>query len=398
MVSRRELNVPVRELERNETTYTNIEKRIWEQVRSGELKPSQHLGTTAEIAKKWGVSRSTARFSLQSLSTKGILVRRPGIGTFVSSEINTKNPDEQELSQGQEKYAGSCISLLLPDISISEYGSLAKGIQNAAYDQGIDLVVTSTDDKIEKYDDVIHRHVELNVLGFIMVPPVHSPLSAETIYLMHKNNAFGVSCYRSSGYPNWPVLITDRLAGYKAMVKHLHEIGRKKISFLSVNNPQDDDYFVDKSRFIEGLLDCGLPIYTQLYCGLGMGLDKGLKPISDRIKSMENSLVIWLKEHQNDVDAICCATDYLAAAVVNILKDIGKNVPEDIAVIGHGRIGTIEGCSTDGISTIDSGCYDMGMEACKMLLAMNKGEEFPPNHIVKLNCKLIRDKSTVLLQ
>ena len=382
--------MPIKELERNQPIYASLERRIGEKVRSGELKPGQCIGTTAQMAKDWGVSSSTARYLLQSLTAKGVLVRKPGVGTFISDNVDVDNTVE-----ANGNHNSTHISLLLPDISISEYARLARGIQNAAAEHDLDLVVTSTDDKIEKYDDVIKRHIESNILGFVLVPPRHCPLSMDTLFRIHESKTFGVSCYRPVGYSGWPVLMTNRLVEIKKGVTHLFEIGRKKIAYLSGNASDASGHFSDKSSFIEGLLDHDLSIHKELIHALSIhDLNDPLEPIHKTLARVEEKLTPWLQEHK-DMDAICCGDDYIASVAVRVLRELGRKVPEDVAVVGQGGFAEFVGCAPGELTTIDGCFYELGTESCKLLLEKRGGKEFPPDHVVKIVGELMVGKSTV---
>ena len=377
--------MPTAELEKKRPIYERIERSIGDKVKSGEFKPGQCIGTTAEIASKWGVSGSTVRYLLQGLTAKGVLVRKPGVGTFVSDKLTV---DDRAVSNRSD---GVSVSLLLPDISVHGYSRLARGIQSAATEDKLDLIVSSTDDNTETYDAIIRRHIRAGVLGFIIVPPVHQPLSVETINEIHKNNVFGVSCYRPSGYAGWPVLMTNRLGGFKIGVKHFCEIGKKRIAFFSNNSEETQDYFMSKSGFIEGLLDCELSIDKKLLVGFGVCDFGKLMSEQEILARTEEKVAPWLKEHSG-MDAIFCNDDFLATTVVRILKQLGKKVPDDVAVIGQGNLGV--GHSGE-LTTID-GCFnEMGKEAFKLLLERKKGKEFPSNHVIKLESQLIIGRSTV---
>ena len=54
------------------------------QIREGELLPGQRLPTEPELAARLGVSRNSLREALQSLEDSGLIVKRHGIGTFVT--------------------------------------------------------------------------------------------------------------------------------------------------------------------------------------------------------------------------------------------------------------------------------------------------------------------------
>jgi GntR family transcriptional regulator len=64
--------------------YVQIEEDLRSRIRSGELRPLDQVSSELELAESFGVSRMTARKSLDRLVDEGLLFRRPGKGTFVS--------------------------------------------------------------------------------------------------------------------------------------------------------------------------------------------------------------------------------------------------------------------------------------------------------------------------
>jgi GntR family transcriptional regulator len=65
--------------------YLQIEEELRERVRSGELRPLDRVPSEIELAESFGVSRMTARKSLDRLVGDGLLFRRAGKGTFVAA-------------------------------------------------------------------------------------------------------------------------------------------------------------------------------------------------------------------------------------------------------------------------------------------------------------------------
>ncbi|MFT4182764.1 MAG: GntR family transcriptional regulator [Rhizobium sp.] len=76
---------------------TNIAKEIAQLIRSGELKPEEHLSTQG-LADKFGVSRSPVREAMQVLFEQGLLEQKPNRGFFVSATVTIEEngaPDDQ---------------------------------------------------------------------------------------------------------------------------------------------------------------------------------------------------------------------------------------------------------------------------------------------------------------
>ena len=60
--------------------------QIQEFIREGILKPGDRLPSERELAERLQVSRSSLREAIRALELKGLVVSRPGAGTFVSTE------------------------------------------------------------------------------------------------------------------------------------------------------------------------------------------------------------------------------------------------------------------------------------------------------------------------
>ncbi len=64
--------------------YFQIEEFIANKIQSGEWKPGDKILTEFEMSEKFRVSRSTVRQAILDLVNEGMLVKRQGLGTFVS--------------------------------------------------------------------------------------------------------------------------------------------------------------------------------------------------------------------------------------------------------------------------------------------------------------------------
>lgn len=74
-----------------------------------------------------------------------------------------------------------------------------------------------------------------------------------------------------------------------------------------------------------------------------------------------------------DLDGVFCATDSLAVGAMMYLKEIGKQIPEEIAVtgIGHNRMSRVV---TPTLATAHLHYRSSGVEAAKMLVEMIEQE------------------------
>lgn len=63
-----------------------IAEEVKRAIEDGIYKPAQQLPSEAELARKFGVSRTTLRQGITLLEQEGIITRRHGLGTFIASK------------------------------------------------------------------------------------------------------------------------------------------------------------------------------------------------------------------------------------------------------------------------------------------------------------------------
>lgn len=71
--------------------YRQLAAMLKEKIRCGELKSGEQIMTEAELSDFYHVSRITVRKGIELLVDEGILVKRPGIGTFISEQKIQRN-------------------------------------------------------------------------------------------------------------------------------------------------------------------------------------------------------------------------------------------------------------------------------------------------------------------
>jgi len=74
--------------------YHQLKTLIREQIESGLWRPGDRIPTEDELCRLYGISRSPVRQALKELVYEGVLVRRPGAGTFVNEcSSRSASPD-----------------------------------------------------------------------------------------------------------------------------------------------------------------------------------------------------------------------------------------------------------------------------------------------------------------
>ncbi len=101
-------------------------------------------------------------------------------------------------------------------------------------------------------------------------------------------------------------------------------------------------------------------------------------------------VTLKMMEENPEIDAIFCASDYMALGCMEALDILGKKIPEDIAVIGYDNI-PVSAYTRPSLSTVAQDDYQKGYQAAKLLYEMaNKETE---NRTITLNCNVIMRES-----
>jgi LacI family transcriptional regulator len=93
-----------------------------------------------------------------------------------------------------------------------------------------------------------------------------------------------------------------------------------------------------------------------------------------------------------DVDAIFCGSDQIARGVTDTLRQIGKRVPEDIAVVGYDNWSPMVLGADPPLTSVDMCLEHVGRVAAEHLLLAINGE--PSHGVHTVPCRLVPRDST----
>lgn len=93
-----------------------------------------------------------------------------------------------------------------------------------------------------------------------------------------------------------------------------------------------------------------------------------------------------------DVDAIFCGSDQIARGVADALRESGRRVPEDIALVGYDNWEVVAPACRPPLTTVDMNLTQLGRYAAEKLLAAIDGR--PARGLHTLPCELVVREST----
>ncbi|GIJ07535.1 LacI family DNA-binding transcriptional regulator [Micromonospora andamanensis] len=158
-----------------------------------------------------------------------------------------------------------------------------------------------------------------------------------------------------------PYIDVDQVGGVTLAVRHLIDSGRRRIATIA--GPQDMVAGIERlAGYRDTVLAAGLPEMVA---------------VGDFTRESGAAAMRELLAAHPDLDAVFAASDLMAHAALRTLREAGRRVPEDVAVIGFDDIETA--AYTDPpLTTVRQPIVELGRQGTRLLLRLAAGEQVEP--------------------
>lgn len=171
-------------------------------------------------------------------------------------------------------------------------------------------------------------------------------------------------------------VLVDDAGGVTTVMEHLLALGRSRIAYIS--GPQRHRTAVERATA------------ATTACSPGLVRDPLYGEWSERWG--RHAVDILLHSHP-DVDAISCASDQIARGACDRLRELGKSIPEDVAVTGFDDWEVMALACRPPLTTVDMELKKLGRRAATMLLQAIAGTPHPGAQVMPT--RLIARESTL---
>ncbi len=172
-------------------------------------------------------------------------------------------------------------------------------------------------------------------------------------------------------------IVLDHHAAVEQALKHLYELGHRRIAFMRGPRAIPDSEFRWQSiQEVAGEMGLKIdPAHVIRIDTAGWSMKAGIHPMAPEIgyKSMTALL-----EKSPDFTAIFCFNDIAAIGAIRALKDAGCSVPGDVSVVGFDDIQSAA-YSTPSLTTVRQPLMEMGRKGAEVLLdrIANRDKDYP---------------------
>jgi LacI family transcriptional regulator len=272
------------------------------------------------------------------------------------------------------------VGVVIPSITNPYYPEIVRGIEDEAQRHGYSLFLCNSDENPEKevkYLQLLRRH---RIAGLIAATVQVHPAWAEAL----KNLAaqrIPVVVLGSFRPSEKVVQITiDDVEGSVKATSHLLDLGHDRIGMIMQPAYEPNGESLRVTGFLKAHKLRGKEVPSELLVPGGWHVKEGQDGAAR------------LMELPVPPTAIVAPNDMAAIGAITKLKELGRRVPEDVAVVGYDNIAIAEWYDPT-LTTVDQPHYQMGQRAMEAMLKRLENLS-DPAEAVKFETSLIIRRSS----
>ena len=329
--------------------------------------------TMLDVAAAAGVSQATVSLVLSGSKMARLSEATRRRVTEAAEQLNYKFVRRGPRTSATGK---SIILFIADEASTDPWMTLAfEGARDKALEFGVNTVMAVSHGDADTEAGILTNFKDQPILGVI-----YGTILTRQVGLPPPFAAFRtvlVNCYEEAG--SLPAVIPADMLGARVATEHLIGLGRSRVALINgqkgLDNPRDR-----------------LKGYRQALSSHDLIFDPALVKPGNWEPSSGFEMTMELMALTNPPDAIFCANDLMAMGCIEALKQLGKTIPEDVAVIGFDDR-EIARFLHPPLTTLVLPQYEMGQTAAELLLDGAGGLEIPTTRI-KVECELVVRGST----
>jgi LacI family transcriptional regulator len=272
--------------------------------------------------------------------------------------------------------SGTVIGFVVNEMSTDPWAAIAMdGARERAWEHGLTISAAVTRGDAEMEQAVVAQMTAQPLLGLIY-GTIHTQQVTPPPSLLRRIPIVLLNCYVADR--SLPSVVPGEVAGGHTATLHLIRAGHRRIGFIG------GEALMDASRDrLKG------------YCHALVAADLPFDPDLVRPGNWEPSAgyeqTIALMRLAIPPSAIFCANDLMAVGAIEALRELGRRVPEDVAVIGYDDRELAQ-FTHPPLTTILLPHFEMGAHAVSYLIEhVGRPSVRPPQ--IKIECPLIERKS-----
>lgn len=316
-----------------------------------------------DIAKEAGVSITTVS---RVVNNKENISKKTKAKVKAVLEKYSYTPNS--IVRGLVANSTKSIGVLTIDIRDPHYSTTAYIIEQEFSELGYTVILCNTGGKSSQSINYIKMLAERNVDGFIFIGSVFNDDIIKSSLLSQANNIPVVLANGFLGMDNTYSVLIDDSYGISLCVDHLVEKNHKEIVYVKDSNTYSADQ--KKEGFISAMNKHGLKIDDNSIITVERGLKGGYEAV-EKFISLNKKF-----------SAIVFGEDITAIGGIKKLKELGKSVPDDVAITGFNN-SIFSQCCVPELTTVDNKVETVGSLSVKLLRDLIENKNATSNILIR---------------
>lgn len=188
-----------------------------------------------------------------------------------------------------------------------------------------------------------------------------------------------VYAYAPSERPDDMSVVCDNFGGGRLAAEHLIVCGRSRIAVIT----GDPSYGAATDRIVGA---------RQALEAAGLTIVGGQALFGAWTEEWGRGAARTILGNHPQTDAFLCGSDQIARGVLDVLRELGKDVPKDVAVIGHDNWEVLAAHARPTLTSVDMNLEEIGRRAAARLFEAMEGHS--TSGIETVPCRLALRAST----
>ncbi len=327
------------------------------------------MPTLTDVARRAGVSPMTV-----SRVVNGSGPVSPELRTRVEQAVAETGYVPNTVARNLRVRRTDTIALVMPDMTNPFFTALAQGVETAAREAGISLLLANTDQREDEEERLVRALLQRQIDGLLIIP---AGSCIETVRLCRDQGVPLVVVDRRPERPGADVVRADAEGGALELGRLMVGLGHRYAAVLT--GPPTVPTAVDRAAgFARAFEDAGLP--GPLVIHGEFTIDSGHEMAGEAMSESPRPTALF------------AANNFIAIGVQHGLEELGLRVPEDVALVGMDDLPSAM-VTFPFLTVVAQPAVEMGRRAVGLLLDRLAHPDRPADEVVLPTELVIRRSS-----
>ena len=303
--------------------------------------------TMADVAREAGVSLMTVS---RVVNEKGEV--SPSTRQRVLEIVERLGYRPSAIARGLATRRTGSLGLVMPDVANPFFSDVARGAEHVAYADGYNIFLCNTDEDPQRELSVLQSLEEKQVDGVVLCSSRLDDSELEAVLVHHP--AVVLVNRRLERDRVVGSVLSDDEAGGRMATQHLLQSGHRAVGFLA--GPLASRSGRQRAKgYRAALATADLPHNPDWTRHCSPVVQGG------------RETALYLLTAYPELTALFCYNDLVAVGALQACADLGRQVPDDLAVVGFDDI-LLAALVTPSLTTCRVRRYELGAQAMRLLL------------------------------